>query len=118
MLPFQHKITEATTFMNNFTLHLICLQHNATPEESDHGSFVAWDYESLLRFLVKEYGLKEKATKEGNVEVSLTGDESTIVGKYSKSQFAAGFKLTDEDAVDTLTGEPLFMILWRAKMAL
>ena len=88
--------------MNNFAWRLFRLQHNATPEESDHGSFVAWDYESLLCFLVKEYGLKEKATRKGKIMVDLTRDGETFVGKYSKSPFAAGFKLIDEDVADTL----------------
>ena len=40
--------------------------------------------------------------------MGITGDGATILGKYSRSQFAAAFKPLDEDAIDTLTGEHIY----------
>ena len=108
MLPFRGRVTEVRKIMNDFARHLFCFQHNTTPDTAKHGDFVAWDYESLVRFLVKEYGLKEKATSKGGVVLVATGDGATYLGKYSKSQFAAGFKMVDEDAIDPITKEHIF----------
>ena len=98
--------------MNDFVRHLFKSTHDISPEAASDGSFVQWNYESLFRFLVKEYGLQEKAEREGGVEWGVTGDGATFLGKFSASQFAVGFKPLDPDAVDHVTGEKLFMTWW------
>ena len=60
--------------MNDFARYLFKMQNNTDLETARHGDFVTWDYESLVRFLVKEYGLEEKAAREGGVELVGTGD--------------------------------------------
>ena len=45
---------------------------------------------------------------DGLVEICLTGDGAEITGKHSGSQCAIGYKPTDEDAIDPLTGDRMY----------
>jgi len=109
LLPKRGKIYEVRKIMKNFVHHVFHLEHNSDPDKyPKHGDYVKCNYKRLTRFLVMGYGLEEKAVIDGLVELCLTGDGAEITGKHSGSQCAVGYKPTDEDAIDPLTGELVY----------
>ena len=108
LLPFRNRLTAVRKMMNDFAHYLFKIKFHSSLEQNKHGDFVKWDEECLLRFLVNEFKLTEKAATRGGVHSCITGDGATILGKYSNSQFATGIRILDDEAVDPKTGLPMF----------
>eukprot|EP00956_Cyclotella_meneghiniana_P010817 scaffold15122_cov41-Cyclotella_meneghiniana.AAC.1 len=65
--------------------------------------------ERQLRFVMKAFGLHQKAVNEG-IEIAITGDGAAITTSTTTAgQTALGWKLVDPDTVDLNTGEKLFL---------
>jgi hypothetical protein len=58
LLPYCQRVTEVRKILNNFAQYLFKLEHNKDPMLREHGDYVKWDYECLLRYLLKQFGLK------------------------------------------------------------
>ena len=108
LLPYRNRLTAIWKIVNDFSYYLFRIKFHSSLEQNKHGDSVKWDKESLLRFLVNEFGLKEKASTRGNLHACITSDSATILGKYSNSQFATGIGILDDEAVDHKTGLPIF----------
>jgi len=108
LLPFRGHLTDVRKIMNDLAEHLFKLKHNEDKRLRKYGDIVKWDYERLIRYLLAVYSLTQKSVTEGNTEFISRADGSEVCGKYSSSQCAIGLQIVDIDAVDPVSGQPLY----------
>lgn len=63
IIQFRKKICDIWKIANSFTSHVLKTQHNNPNLEllNNFGDLIQFDYARLLRYLVKVFGLKDKA---------------------------------------------------------
>ena len=69
MLPFRNKVREVRRVMNHFANYKFKLVHEKHPVRGDYGK---WDYEELIKYLVREFGLTEMPSPEMGLKYAAT----------------------------------------------
>jgi hypothetical protein len=67
IIQFCKRICDIRKIANSFTSHVLNIQHNNPNLEplNDFGNLIQFNYVRLLRYLVKVFGLKDKAMSNG-----------------------------------------------------
>jgi hypothetical protein len=67
VIKFCKRICDIRKIANSTTSHVLNIQHNNPNLEllNDFGDLIQFDYARLLRYLVKVFGLKDKAMSNG-----------------------------------------------------
>ena len=102
MLHNRWKITQVQNIVNAFVKYLFQIRNDP---KKPYGDLVKLDSERAFQCFVGGLGSKEKAIREG-IEWAITGNGAKIYGTKKATQIAIGFKVTDMDAIDPITGEP------------
>jgi hypothetical protein len=100
ILPSRSQIQRASYELHRIGQEIIPFERR----ESELGEMFSYDYEKLLRFILKTFQLHDIATRQ-SVEICMTLDGAELCD--GMSHITAGIKITDRRAIDPRDGSPL-----------
>ena len=107
LLVKRWQLTEVRSFINRYIEVLLQVKYD---HSTAHGEYIHLDYESLVRFLVDQYGLTDKAVREG-ILIAITGDGAALTTSTRKAgQTCVGIKMIDKDGCNPITKELCFIL--------
>jgi hypothetical protein len=108
LLNKRHHLSKLRKFCNMLVDSLFQVQHDETTR---HGESICVDLERQIRFLVKQYGLKDIAVNDGGVQIAITGNGAALTTSSRKAgQTCLGIKMVDRRCRDPMTKQPCFAV--------
>jgi hypothetical protein len=106
LLTKRHQVSKVRKFCDRYVSELLSVLHEQTTQ---YGEYIHVNYESQLRFLIKQYGLTDIAHTDG-IQIAITGDGAALTSSTRKAgQTCLGIKMVDPRCTDPITKELCFI---------
>lgn len=106
LLTKRHQVSKVRKFCDRYIAELFSVHHDQTTR---YGEYIHVEYESQLRFLIKQYGLTDIAHTVG-IQIAITGDGAALTSSTRKAgQTCLGIKMVDPRCTDPITKELCFI---------